>query len=741
MARRKDVNTRIGVEVKQKEAENRKQFKKLQDMARRTTKHLNQISKFAKRVGLGIGGVLATATALYAKQEQAERKLRGALEETGQEVDRLFQKYKDLASELQATTTFGDEDLLGATSTLQRLAQISEKQMPDILELTADWATFLDKDVNSAARDVGRVMADPVKNLSLMGRYGIQINDSLKEQIQLLVDAGDQEKARLVVAELLREKVGGLAREIADTNTGKWVQLKNLMGDILEIVGERLLVKLRPLADWLTKTAKKILENRDAVVAFADKLIYAFQVAISAAVIATVIALLVKVKVGIAALGAASAGFASDFAAAGRGVKGVMAGMRTASRLTRVAFGLMWGGLTLGLSLAIPFIINNWQKIVDTFDLSGTLIASIWSNMIDNIMYRWESFAAGFERTWMRLKARFGMDPGEPTQRVRKKPKGFLEHSASEMGHYAKGLSYIWSDEYDPGGKAPKTPSVDDHPESEETKKLLDELRKREKATQENADKEKKNDFDLVENAKKRDQMITDSFFQAKQRQRVLAKQAHDEKLKRDKEAADNEQKLLRQTQSRFVDWIAQKTGLSKDEHDHEKGLLDLMTQHFTRSMGIRTDLTVSYGKTKTETDKNANWRSVWLDYLVKPLQAFATTYAAFGWPWGILLGAIAYKATKKALSQGLSGVAGFAQGGMFRGGVPGKDTINARLTPGELVTPVENYDEHVNAVANARDTDLAAGEGTREIRVVSELDGQVISETVTEFQKRNRAY
>ena len=156
-----------------------------------------------------------------------------------------------MASQLQATTTFGDEDLLGAASTLIRLAQISEEQMPAILELTADWATFLDKDVNLAARDIGRVMADPVKNMTLLGRYGVQVSDAFKEQLETLKLTGRAEEARLLVAEKLRAIVGGTARELAQTDIGAWVQLKNTFGDILEIVGKTLLEALRPARKWL----------------------------------------------------------------------------------------------------------------------------------------------------------------------------------------------------------------------------------------------------------------------------------------------------------------------------------------------------------------------------------------------------------------------------------------------------------------------------------------------------------
>ena len=180
MGRRGTAKTRIDLEVRQKDAENRRQFHKVQRWARETQKTVGQIFSIAKRTAVGLGGILATSVALFAKQERAERKLQGALKRTNQDVTRLTKKYKTLASEIQATTTFGDEDLLGAASTLTRLAQISEEQMPQILRLTADWAAFLDKDVNSAARDVGRAMADPVRNLSLLGRYGVQITDSLK---------------------------------------------------------------------------------------------------------------------------------------------------------------------------------------------------------------------------------------------------------------------------------------------------------------------------------------------------------------------------------------------------------------------------------------------------------------------------------------------------------------------------------------------------------------------------------
>ena len=291
MARR-TTKSRIEIEVKQKEAQNRAQFKKIQRWAKETQKTMAGIATAAKRIAIGLGGFLAASAKLYAKQEVAERKLKGALKATGQEVDRLAKSYKLLASEIQATTTFGDEDLLGAASTLTRLAKISEEQMPRILELTADWAAFLGKDVNSAARDIGRSMADPVRNLSLLGRYGVQITDELKNGINALVQTGRLEEARLVVWQELNNVVGGAAKELAEVETGKWVQLKNTVGDLLELFGERLLERMRPLRVFLADLLKQFNDNKDAVRDLADVLIKGFMYAISLILTSTIITFL-----------------------------------------------------------------------------------------------------------------------------------------------------------------------------------------------------------------------------------------------------------------------------------------------------------------------------------------------------------------------------------------------------------------------------------------------------------------
>ena len=345
MARR-TTTSRIELEVTQREARNRAQFRRIERWARETQRTMEGVATAARGVIIGITGFFAVAIKMYAEQEVAERKMAGALKATGQEVGRLTKKYNQLASDIQAVTTFGEEGLLEAGSILTRLATISEEQMPRILELTADWAAFLGKDVNSAARDVGRVMADPVRNLSLLGRYGVQVTDELKAGLAALIATGRVEEARLVVWQELNKVVGGAARELASVETGKWIQLKNTVGDLLELFGKRLVERLQPLRLWLIGLLDQFAANADQVKQLVDLLIKGLMYAFSLLITSKIVAFLALVTTAIYR-------------------------MRTAAGRAAFAFRAMWGAATFGIAIAVPFIIENLDKISRVLNLAG----------------------------------------------------------------------------------------------------------------------------------------------------------------------------------------------------------------------------------------------------------------------------------------------------------------------------------------------------------------------------------
>ena len=675
---RRTTKSRIELEVSQNEAKNRRQFKRIQQWARETQKTMAGIATAARRIALGIGGFFATTIKLWSKQELAERKLAGALRQTGQDVKRLKNEYKQLASEIQATTTYGDEDLLGAAATLTRLAKISEDQMPRILRLTADWAAFLGKDVTAAARDVGRVMADPVRNLSLMGRYGVQVTDQLKLQITALIHTGQVEAARLLVWQELNDVVGGTSKEIAAVETGKWLQLKNLLGDILEIFGERLLERLKPIRIFLHDLFQRWMENRDAVRSLADWLIRGFIGAISALIatkLVTWLALVVK----------------------------ALYGVRTAAGVAALGFRAMWGAATLGIAFVAPFIIENWDKVTLVFFESIRSIKKWWGGLMDYMAERTRTVFQRQTDALDRMAERVGIKrPGRSrgggaswgpvpvedseTPDLPERGKG-----ADPQDSWWQRVKGIWRGE-GTGGEAPPDSGLAEEEAGLQTgvpgQAQLDDAVERYKAHLEKLKDVKKTEKDA---------------------------EREERRLQREEE---REARRLELEEKRRLE--AAKVQLVQDASNSEIGIIRGLS------------------KAKNAIDKLNAIREVTMALARDPTAAFAKTYAQWGWPLGAIFGAIAQAATYASLIAGLASIRKMAQGGVVSGGTPGRDSVLTSLTPGELVTPAGNFDEVVGAVAAARDQDTEHGQ---EVTLRVELDGEVLASAVTELQKRNRAY
>lgn len=79
--------------------------------------------------------------------------------------------------------------------------------------------------------------------------------------------------------------------------------------------------------------------------------------------------------------------------------------------------------------------------------------------------------------------------------------------------------------------------------------------------------------------------------------------------------------------------------------------------------------------------------------------------------------------------------------GGLVTGGIPGRDSVPALLTPGELVVPAQNFDEVVGATQAARGEGEGAGAGGTSIVIQGDFYGEEtfidrLAERLTEAQR-----
>ena len=184
-------------------------------------KGLGGIAGAAKVAGAALVAGLGASLAAYKEQEKAINSMNQSLVQQGIFTPQLSKKYQELASSLQKVTTFGDENIISAQGQLQ--AYLGQEEVTeDLLKATLDFASAMKVDLKTAADLVGKTVGSSTNALS---RYGVEIDTSLSASEKLAA-----------VTESLGGKFGGQA-EAATKGLGALDQLKNTMGDILEVIG------------------------------------------------------------------------------------------------------------------------------------------------------------------------------------------------------------------------------------------------------------------------------------------------------------------------------------------------------------------------------------------------------------------------------------------------------------------------------------------------------------------------
>jgi len=97
--------------------------------------------------------------------------------------------------------------------------------------------------------------------------------------------------------------------------------------------------------------------------------------------------------------------------------------------------------------------------------------------------------------------------------------------------------------------------------------------------------------------------------------------------------------------------------------------------------------------------------------------------------PFNFALAAAVDTASAMSIAK-IIGVKGFAKGGLVTGGVGGRDSVPAMLTPGEVVVPANNFDQLINAFGGT------AG-GGQQVEVKLTLNDNLIDFVEAEINQR----
>lgn len=223
-------------------------------------------------------------------QRDAQGQLEAGLKSTENAAGRTLEQLQDMASGIQGKTLFGDENILrNVSANLITFTQIAEEQFDRAQMAALDMSTRMKTDLKSSTLAVGKALNDPIKNLSALGRSGIQFTKNQQDLIKSLAETNRMAEAQRLILDELEAQFGGSAEAAARTSTG-WTQMSNAVGDLQERIGFVLIPIIKRATGFIQKIAEELQKLDDDTVSVALKI--AFLAAAIGPLILTVIKLI-----------------------------------------------------------------------------------------------------------------------------------------------------------------------------------------------------------------------------------------------------------------------------------------------------------------------------------------------------------------------------------------------------------------------------------------------------------------
>lgn len=173
----------------------------------------------------------------YKAQEEVEAKLNQTLKSTGYAAGLSSQALKDMASNLQGMTTYGDEAILSGQSLLLTFKEIKGETFERTTETMLDLSAAMGQDLKASAVQLGKALNDPKTGITTLSRVGVSFTEEQKKMIATMQEAGDVAGAQAVILDELQSEFGGVAKAVGDTFSGSMQKARNNLGDLQEDLG------------------------------------------------------------------------------------------------------------------------------------------------------------------------------------------------------------------------------------------------------------------------------------------------------------------------------------------------------------------------------------------------------------------------------------------------------------------------------------------------------------------------
>lgn len=372
----------------------------------------------SRNVTLPVLGLGAAVVALAVDAEDTEARLGAAFESMGASAWTSMDELQTKALELMSASTFDDEAIMGAQTTLLRFGTVTGPVFDEATQAALDMSAAMGTDLSTAALTVGKALENPTTGLGALSRAGVTFTDAEKDMIAALVEGGDKAGAQAIILEKLGQKFGGTAEAMAGTAGGQMKQAFNELANAGESFGAILLPVLTQIAQWASRLAELFAnlspETRQMIVTILGlaaaigplliagaKLIQAFQavktafIAIQVVMMANPFILLIAAVIAIAALIILNWDRIRDFllsvwATIKRGLdtlagffrsiwEGILSTVRGVINSIVGVFNSLWSGIQrIGASIS-SFLGDLFKPLSDGFNAAVNLVKRGWN--------------------------------------------------------------------------------------------------------------------------------------------------------------------------------------------------------------------------------------------------------------------------------------------------------------------------------------------------------------------------
>lgn len=181
---------------------------------------------------IGIGFSLKAVIDATIEAEKEGALLANAWRATGGAAGYTTDQLRAQQIVLQQITGVGDEAISSMQRTMMTFRNVHGEVFRSAIQLSLDFAAATGGDATDAARKFGMALNDPINNMGKLKMAGVDLSDTLKRQVETLVQNGDLVGAQTLLINELSKSYAGAAAASRDTLGGALNALKENFGNL-----------------------------------------------------------------------------------------------------------------------------------------------------------------------------------------------------------------------------------------------------------------------------------------------------------------------------------------------------------------------------------------------------------------------------------------------------------------------------------------------------------------------------